>query len=57
VSPGVPVAASHIQELRNALGAARQQLQLPAVVYSRNQITSGMLIMAADVTETRGGVR
>ena len=57
VTAGTIARASHIEELRAALDPARAALGLPAVVYSRRPLVPAMLILAADINETRGGVR
>lgn len=56
VSPGVPINAAHIQQLRTALAQARSALFVPAITYS-HPAAVGDLIRAADVTELQGGVR
>jgi YD repeat-containing protein len=58
ITPGVTiVSASHVESLRTALAPARAALGLPAIGYSRAPLTSGMVVLAADMNETRGGVK
>lgn len=58
ITAGVTVvSASHIEGLRTALAPARTALGLPPAAYTRSPLVAGMVVLASDVNDTRGGVR